>query len=353
MQDRPPHRFSVNSDVRIPGEFEPQESLVFGCDQLVRFYPQTFVDFVTLLHERVSLYGIIDAAAIRLGEILLATAGLPKDAVSFLPVKTSSVWIRDFSPIAAEDRRGHRVFLKFRHNHMKNRDDIGTFDALSRNFKAQGREVPIFMEGGNLISNGAGLSISSKTIISQNAQMMDHQGIAKVLDTKCGVSQWACATPINGERTGHIDMIATFLREDTLAVAQCDPREDPNNRAILDDFAKAFEGFQCSGGKMNVVRVPMPYSGTSHYRSYNNAIFANGLLLVPNYPGVDPKLDRRVLAMFSEWLPGVEVRGIDCEELSLKGGSLHCMTRNINPSVVSKPVSPVAGTEQARKTLSR
>ncbi|MDF2375589.1 MAG: agmatine deiminase family protein, partial [Verrucomicrobiales bacterium] len=132
-------------------------------------YPQTFVDFVSLLHERLPLFGVADPTVIRLGEILLGTAGLPKDAVTFLPLKTSSVWLRDYSPVSAVDRKGNRVLLKFRHDHMKNRDDIGAYDVLRRHFRSLGREVGIFLEGGNLISNGAGLSISSKTIIRQNS----------------------------------------------------------------------------------------------------------------------------------------------------------------------------------------
>lgn len=353
MQEQSFSQFSKNSDVRIPGEFEHQDSLAFGCGQLVTNYPQTFVDFVSLLHERLPLFGVADPTVIRLGEILLGTAGLPKDAVTFLPLKTSSVWLRDYSPVSAVDRKGNRVLLKFRHDHMKNRDDIGAYDVLRRHFRSLGREVGIFLEGGNLISNGAGLSISSKTIIRQNSGSLDLDGIARILDKECGIAQWACATPLNGERTGHIDMLATFLTPNLLAVAECDPREDPNNISILNDLATAFEGLVTGAGKMRVVRVPMPFSGSGNYRSYNNVVFANGQLIVPIYPGLDPKLDRKVLAMYSEWLPGVNVKGIDCEELSLKGGSLHCMTRNISPNRTAAPTAANAGTSQKSRALPR
>lgn len=327
--------FSPNSDVRIPGEFEPQEAIVFGCGQLVKFFPQSFIDFVSLLHDRVQLYGVAEPSVVRLGGILLGTAGLPKSAVTFLPLRTSSMWVRDFSPITALDRTGRRVFLKFRHNHMRNRDDVGLAEIFRSHFKGRTRDIGINLEGGNLLSNGAGFIISSKTILTTNASHADHSKIASILDREGGAAQWACATPLNGEGTGHIDLLTTFLGPNLIAVADVDRREDPNNRRILQDLASALSGFRTGAGTMEVVRLPMPYSSNIFYRSYNNMIFANGLVVVPTYPHVDPKLDKRVLAMIAEWLPDWTVLPIDCSEISQKGGSLHCLTMNI-PAEIGK-----------------
>lgn len=332
MQRLQAPRFSKNSDVRIPGEFEPQDSIVFGCGQLVRYYPQTFVDLIQLLYGRVKLFGVVSPSLVRLAEVLLGTAGLPREAVTFLPQQTSSMWVRDFSPIGALDRRGQRVFLKFSHSHMRNRDDEGMAKLFSEHFPGRTRRISVALEGGNVISNGAGLVVSSKTIISQNSTRMNHAELAEVLDKEGGVAQWACATPLNGERTGHIDLLATFFNPNLLAVAECDSREDPNNASILNDLADAMSGLKTGAGSLDVVRMPMPYSGDSYYRSYNNVIFANGLVVVPTYPGVDPKQDRNALSKIAEWMPGWEVRGLDCHEVSKKGGSLHCLTMNV-PSI--------------------
>ncbi len=321
--------FSPNSDVRIPGEFEPQEAIVFGCGQLVKHYPQSFIDLVSLLYDRVKLFGVAEPSAVRLGGILLGTAGLPKDAVTFVPLRTSAMWVRDFSPVASLDRSGRRVFLRFRHSHMQNRDDIGLAEIFRTHFAGRSRDVNVHLEGGNLLSNGAGFIISSKTILAQNANRADHAGIASILDRLGGAAQWACATPLNGERTGHIDLLTTFLGPNLVAVADADEREDPNNRQILEDLSGALNGFRTGAGTMEVVRLPMPYSSDTHYRSYNNMIFANGVIVVPTFPEVDPKLDKRALSMIAEWMPGWTVRGLDCSELSRKGGSLHCLTMNI------------------------
>lgn len=333
MNRLPVPGFSPKSDFRIPAEFEEQEYIVIGCGQMIRHYPQTFVDLVRLLHERVRILGVAAPSMIPLGRVLLGTAGLPEDAVEYLPLQTSSMWVRDFAPIGAVDRSGRRFFLKFRQNHMRNRDDVGAADLFRTHLSGTIREVPINMEGGNLLSNGAGFGLSSKTIISQNAQRFSHPELSEQLERWAGISQWACCTPLNAERTGHIDLLASFLAPTLVSVGRVDPRDDPNNASILDDIAKALDGHQTGAGKLRVVRAPMPYSGDTYFRSYQNLIFANGRLILPSYPRLEPKRSLEVKALYSEWLPDWEVVSLDCEEISKKGGSLHCLTTNVPASV--------------------
>lgn len=300
-----------------------------GCGQLIRRYPQTFVDLVTLLHERIDIVGIVAPEFVRLGEILLGTARLQKNSVKFVSGQTSAMWVRDFSPIGALKRNGERAFLKFQHNHMRNRDDLVAGEVFRSQLSGRFREIPLNLEGGNLLTNGAGFGISSKTIITQNSARMTHSEIGDILDRKAGVRQWACATPLNAERTGHIDLLATFLNPNLVAIAEANPDDDPNNTAILNDLAGALQGLRTGAGEMNVVRLPMPYSGDTHFRSFNNVIFANGLVVIPAYPGTDAKLTLRTKDHFREWMPDWEIAMVDCDEIATKGGSLHCLTMNV------------------------
>ena len=321
--------FSPKSDIRLPGEFESQEYIVIGCGQLIRHYPQTFVELIGLLHQRVKVIGIAAPGVIKLGEILLGIAGMPKTAVEFIPLKTSSMWVRDFSPIGALNRTGERVFLKFRHSHMRNRDDIGIAEVFENNLPGKFKSVDVYMEGGNLLTNGNGFGLSSKTMVLQNSNRANHEQLSQILEKEAGLSQWACTTPLNGERTGHIDLLATFLNPNLVCIGKVDERDDPNNASILDDLAGALSGYETSSGKLRVVRAPMPYSGDTHFRSYQNVIFANGLLIVPAYPDIDPKQSVLVRNLYAEWMPDWEIALLNCEEISKKGGSLHCITMNV------------------------
>lgn len=350
------HLFSHNCDIRIPGEFESQDSIVFGCGQLVKYYPQTFVDFVELSYERVKLFGVVEPGLERLAKILLATSGLPVNAVTFIPRQTSAMWVRDFSPIGAVDRHGGRVFLSFNQQHMRNRDDIGAAEVFKSHFSGNFRKVDLNLEGGNLLSNGGGLLLSSKTILAQNQIRGDHKKIGGILDREAGGAQWAAVSPMQGERTGHIDLMATFLSPRLLVVGQIEPSDHPENAAALNEIASSIDGLQTSVGKIQVVRIPMPFSGDTYFRSYCNVMFANGLLVVPTFPNIDPKLDRKVLDQFSELMPDWTVVGLDCDEISRKGGSLHCMTMNVPPNfsaISSGPRQSVSVSTGAGEILPR
>ncbi len=50
---------------------------------------------------------------------------------------------------------------------------------------------------------------------------------------------------------------------------------------------------------MQVVRIPMPSHKDGNWRTYTNVIYANGVVLVPQYPDADAELDRVALTSFA------------------------------------------------------
>ena len=75
-----------------------------------------------------------------------------------------------------------------------------------------------------------------------------------------------------------------------------------------------------------------PCAGASGVRCYTNVIFANGVVIVPQFPDVDPKADWEAIELYSSLLPDWEVVGVDCSRLNLRNGALHCITANIPPA---------------------
>jgi len=77
-----------------------------------------------------------------------------------------------------------------------------------------------------------------------------------------------------------------------------------------------------------VVKLPMPrplyFDGQRLPASYANFYVANSLVLVPTFN--DPN-DRVALNTLARLFPGREVCGINCTELILGLGALHCMTQ--------------------------
>ncbi len=316
----------------IPGEFEHQEALVFGASQLIRHCPQLFADFVKISFERIKLIGILDTDFRELADLLLGAAGLPQNAVEFVEGKTSSVWARDWSPFMGYTAEGKRCQYYVNRGHMRHRDDQVSRTVFEQRFDDAAVEIPVNMEGGNFLSNGCGLMLTSFSVPHTNSTKYSHQELARIFETTLGCNQWAALSPLHAERTGHVDLFATFLAPDFLLLGSVDEKQDEINFRSLNDIEEKLKGLATPHGKLRVERIPMPSSSDSNFRSYNNVIFANDLLFVPIYPKRDPILDQRVLGMYREFVPDRHVIGVDMRQLAEKGGGLHCLSVNIPPA---------------------
>jgi hypothetical protein len=191
------------------------------------------------------------------------------------------------------------------------------------------------MEGGNLLTNGAGLGVATTALLEKNfRQGQDHSSIARLLREHLGIQDLMYLNALVGEETGHVDMFLAFLAPDRVVVAECDPKADPENARILDETADALARVQTDRGPMRVNRIPMTPSADGVWRTYTNVIFANGVLIVPTYSTVDPAIEQKALQVYRRLLPNWKVVGVNADALAAQGGSLHCVSLNI-PGFVS------------------
>jgi agmatine deiminase len=328
--------------LRVPAEFEPQEAVVIGCAGVIRNMPQVFVSMVRALYGRVRVVCLVNQDDEVLGGVLLAAAGLPRHAAEFARLPSVSMWARDWCPIPAVDATGQRSLLALELRHLRTSANEEAEPELARLFSSPVIKVPLSLEGGNILSNGDGLCLTSTTIFPKNAvRNLDHKQLGSVLAKSFGATQWAYLDALSGEATGHIDLLCSFLAPDLVVVGQYSASVDPINAVILDRAAEILSTLKTSLGPMRVVRIPMPPPIDGRYRSYTNLAFANSALLVPLYPGIDDHLDRRAVGLYRELLPDREIVGIDIMEMSTLGGGLHCMTWNVCGTAVVDAENPV------------
>ena len=81
------------------------------------------------------------------------------------------------------------------------------------------------------------------------------------------------------------------------------------------------------GNALNVVRLPMPapvfHNGSRLPASYANFYIANKIVLVPTYRCSQ---DQEAILIVQEFFPDRKVVGIDCTDIVLGLGALHCLT---------------------------
>lgn len=319
-------------DVCLPGEFERQGALLLGCHELVREFPDTLADIVAAVDGRVPVIAlVIDQEDRSLVVSALRARGLKPRAVTFAGVAHNTMWARDYGPILVRHSGGGRAVVDGHYGQLDREHDECVPQIMADCLKLPLWQAPIRIEGGNLLSNGDGLILTTTTIVEDNAdQDLDERSIADVLSEYVGARQVVFLEPLVNEPTGHADMFATFTSRQTVVVGAYDPEVDPINAAVLDRNAARLSRIVTSRGRLQVVRVPMPPNDDGIWRTYTNVVYANGVALVPVFRRVDEEGAQQALAAYGALLPGWRITPVDVSDLITLGGALHCIALNLD-----------------------
>jgi len=346
---RPTDPGAVETDVLpLSGEFEKQSALMLACDEMAVVFPRLLVDIVRAAQESIPIVGVVRQMhhVPKVSEVLTA-GGVRPETVQFVVIPSDAQWIRDYGPIFLRRKDGSVFIADCRYRRtlpnkaLRLRDDAAPAQ-LGRSIRMPVVSVPLDLEGGNLLSNGAGLYVTSTGTIARNYPSDPERGRAlleRLLPKHFGGDRWVFVRPLEGESTGHVDMFMTFVAPDVAVVARCDPGDDPLNAAILDETAAKLTGLPTPRGPMKVHRVPMP-KVRNGWRTYTNVIFANGTLLMPTFQDVPPEIQNEALCLYARLLPGWRIVGIRTDELVRGQGLLHCVCLHLPSFLDAEDLSP-------------
>jgi agmatine/peptidylarginine deiminase len=326
---------------RLPGEFERQGTIFFGSGELATFYPDLLADLVEAVRHRIDVAALVnDANGRQAVAEILARRGLPADAVRCIETPHDTMWIRDYGPLFV--RRiddGRAVVVDADYERFARPKDDSAPQALASQLRLTTVRAPISMEGGNLLSNGRGLCLTTTTLIERNRQRGHTEDeVCRMIREYFGAQQTIVLEPLAGEATGHVDMFAVFTDPGTVVVGQYDAEAEPENAAILDRNAARLASIRGANGPLTVVRIPMPPRNAGYWPTYTNVVFVNGLLLTPIYGSLDAHGQIAAMETYAKLLPGWRVMGIDVSGLIANGGALHCISMNA-PRLVGWPAS--------------
>ncbi len=331
--------FSEPEDFYPASEFRSQGAILVGCQNNLYIDPQLYVNIAKAIDRKVPLYGVAASEVEALAGVkLMKDNGLDPEAMRFIVLPSNSMWIRDYAPIILRYDNDRAVMVDAKYNTRTMRDDRKQDDfmglELARLLGLSVRSVPLLLEGGNLISNGDGLLLTSAKTLDANlkAEFTQKQLMAMFFDY-FGIHSVYTVGALQGEPNGHTDMFMTMLKKNLCVIAEIDPAVDPENSARMNENAKFVSTLNTSSGPMKVLRIPMPNKWGSDFRSYTNVILANGILLMPSYSDVDPAIEAKAEAVYRSALPDWKIKKISCDKLVKMHGQLHCISYNI-PSFI-------------------
>jgi agmatine deiminase len=306
--------------------------------------PWAFAEIVRHLSRVERVYLLVEsAAAEKRVRAILKKSGANLDAVDFFRVPTDRGWMRDSGPICvknavAEVACNHFIFNGWAKygNHKK---DALAVTRVNQKLKHhlwlpvyKGRRV--VLEGGSIDVNGCGTLLTTEECLLSKTQernpgftredyaavFRDYLGVTNVLWLKNGIA---------GDDThGHVDDLTRFVNPTTVVtVVENDPA-DTNYAALQENFALLKTMKHQDGKPLQVKTLPMPepvyFNGQRLPASYANFYIANKIVIVPTFNDAN---DRVALNTLAELFPGREIIGINCRDLVLGLGTLHCMTQ--------------------------
>ncbi|MFM8656540.1 MAG: agmatine/peptidylarginine deiminase, partial [Chthoniobacterales bacterium] len=192
---------------------------------------------------------------------------------------------------------------------------------------------PMVLEGGSIDVNGTGSVLTTRSCLlhpNRNPSMSEAQ-IEQNLRDWLGVRNvlWL-GDGIEGDDTdGHIDDLTRFVGKSRVITVVDDRPDDPNT-AILAENLEALRALRDEDGNpLDIVELPMPelrreWQGHRLPSSYANFLILNGAVLMPTFD--DPR-DAAAAAVIGSVFPGRKVVPVDCSDLIIGLGSIHCLSQ--------------------------
>lgn len=263
-----------------------------------------------------------------------------EERVRFVELPTNDTWARDHGGISVFDPLGMMVYdFVFNGWGMKfaaNKDNLITRNLYQAGVFAEEIQLvnmaPFVLEGGSIESDGQGtLMATAECLLSVNRnEYLQREEIEHYLKDVFGVKRilWIENGYLAGDDTdSHVDTLARFCSEDTIAYVKCEDESDEHYDELLamEEEIKAFR--QENGDPYRLISLPMAdeivWEGERLPATYANFLIMNGAVLFPFYNSPKDEQARKALQMA---FPDREVVGINCLPLIKQHGSLHCVT---------------------------
>ncbi len=340
---------------QLPAEWSPQSGVLLTWPHAhgdwrpwLHIVEPTFVDIAAAItqHESV-LVACFDADHRQHVANLLSKAGVDLQRVRLYDAPSNDTWARDHGPITVFEKARPRL-LDFTFNGWGNKFAAELDNRLTVELHRQGafgvcdlETVDMVLEGGGIEVDGAGTLLTTRSCLlapTRNphldqaqieARLFDEFGLARVL--------WLRNGHLAGDDTdGHIDTLARFCDEQTIAHVSCTPA-DAEHWPALQAMAEELAAFRTAdGAPYRLVPLPLPApirddEGERLPATYANFLIINDAVLVPTYRDA---ADSIALERLETCFPDRSIVPIDCLALIRQYGSLHCVTMQLPAGVL-------------------
>lgn len=323
----------------MPAEWAPQKAVWFAWPANKTWWPGNYEKvsnrFAALIskisnHSRVKL--ICTESAQKDAEKKIFQSCPLLDNIDFIDYETDDVWCRDFGPIFVFNENGNQEILNWQFNawgaKFPNWDKDNNFPVKAGELLELPVNSPdIILEGGAIDVNGTGMLLTTEEVMlnPNRNKGLSKEDYERYFAEFLGINKtiWLNRGLHNDDTDGHIDNLARFVSEDTIAIASVDDPASPNYENLQENL----KILQETG--LNIIQVPLPdpvyFEDEMLPASYMNFLISNDLVLVPSY--AQEVRDKEALDIFKNLFPKHTVESFDCSDFLQEGGAIHCLSQ--------------------------
>lgn len=312
----------ASAQYTAPGQWHPISELLLGTNDAYAAL-DAYIDAVRGLNGAAPV-SIICSSSYVVSQLRyeFQAAGVNTASVRYYTCALDSIWMRDYAPIFTHNSSTGAVYcVDARYYPERPNDDA--FPYKFARFRGLGyTTLPLYYEGGNFMADGRGRLFFSNDTYGENTQYSS-SSVNYYMMNRCGGTSVTTTTPLLYEGTGHIDMYAK-LTSATRAVVSNYP-VGHRQKSRVDAVATRYAGMG-----ITVVRA-MVATGWDEYATYANAVYVNGVALVPKYYTTQ---DAAGLAAYANG--GFRAVGVDCRDIIQIGGGMHCISYGVPTAGVQR-----------------
>jgi agmatine deiminase len=331
---------------RMPAEWERQEAVWLSWPHRRATWPGNFTPIPGKFAEIAAKISLREKVRLNVSRdlggrarSLIERAGADMGNVEFFNHPTNDVWCRDNGPIfVRSDRTGEVALTDWEFNSWGGKHPPFGLDnripgRIARALSMRRFRNPMVLEGGSIDVNGSGLLVTTEACLL-NLNRNPHLSRAQIeanLRAFLGVYEvlWLGRGIAGDDTDGHVDDMTRFFSETGVLTSVDRGPRSPNRRALAENLERLRSTRTASGKKLKVVKLPVPelciHKGQVLPASYANFLVINGAVLMPAFR--QPRRDRQAAEVIASCFPGREVVPIDCLELVLGLGTLHCISQ--------------------------
>jgi agmatine deiminase len=330
----------------MPAEWEPQAAVWLSWPHRLATWPGHFRPIPAKFAEIAALISRFEDVCINCSRprqaharALLNRARADLGRIRFYDHPTDDAWCRDHGPIFVKnDPTGEVALTDWEFNawgrkYPRFARDNAVPARIARALGLRRFRCNLVLEGGSVEVNGAGVLLTTEAcLLNPNRNpTLTRNGIEGALRDGLGIHTvlWLGKGIAGDDTDGHVDDLSRFFHAEGIVTAtEADPR-DVNHCALRENLRRLRAFRTPAGGKFRIAELPMPRpvrrDGRRLPASYANFLVINGAVLMPAFRQAGR--DAAAAEVLAGCFPGREIIPVDCVDLVLGLGTLHCISQ--------------------------